>query len=74
MVSLLDLKIDEVAVITKVNVEDSRKLLAMGFISGTKVLKKFESFDKKMQAFEINGSVLCIRQNICKNIFVEVGD
>ncbi len=74
MVSLLELKINENAIIKKIDIDNNKRLLGLGFVNGISILKKFESFDKKMYAFEINGSVICIRKNVCKNIFVEVGD
>ena len=71
---LNDLKIDDKAVITKVNADKNikRRLLDMGVVKGTTIQKVLVSSGDNMVGYFIKGAVVAIRKDDTKDIEAEM--
>ena len=71
---LNDLKIDDKAVITKVDADKNikRRLLDMGFVKGTTIQKVLVSSGDNMVGYFIKGAVVAIRKDDTKDIEAEM--
>lgn len=71
---LNDLKINDKAIITKVDAGENikRRLLDMGFVKGTLVQKVLVSSGDNMVAYFVKGAVVAIRRDDTKDIEVEM--
>ena len=71
---LNDLKIDDKAVITKVNADKNIKsrLLDMGVVKGTTIQKVLVSSGDNMVGYFIKGAVVAIRKDDTKDIEAEM--
>lgn len=73
MKRLNDLKINEMAIIKKIDAsEDIRKrLFDIGFVKGVKIKPVFVSLGNDMVAYNIKGTVMAVRKTDTEDIFVE---
>ncbi len=60
--------------IVSIEVRDKKRLLELGFIPNKRIRKIYESFDKKMVAINVGGTVISLRKNVCEKIIVKEGD
>ncbi len=69
---LNDLKLEEEAIITKVDAHPDikRRLLDIGLVRGAKIKKVLASKKESMIAYEIKGTVIAIRKDDTKDIEV----
>ncbi len=73
MIDLCGLDINQKGRIYKVDIDDKKRLLEIGFIKGREIEKLFESFNKSVCGFKINGTIIGLRKSECRKIIVEIG-
>ena len=72
MRNLNDLKINEEATIIQIqNSNLKKRLMDIGFVKGTKIKLLLKNFGDNMRAYQIKNTVMALRLNDSKNIFVE---
>ncbi len=74
IVNLKDIKIGQSVSINKIDIENKKRLLELGFVENKKIKKEYESIDKKMIGIKIDGQIIGLRSSMCENIYVKVGD
>ncbi len=72
--TLIDANINCEMEIVSIEFKDKKRLLELGFIPSKKIKKLYESFDKKMIAINVDGTVISLRKNVCEKIIVKEGD
>lgn len=72
--NISDLKIGDIAYIEKLNCNEklSKRLLALGFIEGTKVIMKKVAPLGDPVIINLRGTDFAIRKNDAKNIFIKM--
>ena len=72
VIPLTDLKLDCVANIDHINCAEhiKRRFLDLGIISGTPIIPVFKSIGGDPIAYEVRNTLLAIRKQDAKNIFV----
>lgn len=73
MYTLNELKINETAFINKLNITDNfrRRLLDLGFVTGSKITALYKSPSGNPTAYFIKGAVIAIRDEDAKNIKIK---
>ena len=72
MKNLNELKINEEATITLIkNSNLKRRLMDIGFVNGAKVKSISKNIGDNMRAYQIKNTIMALRLNDSKNIFVK---
>lgn len=72
MKNLNELKINEEAIITLIkNSNLKRRLMDIGFVNGAKVKLILKNIGDNMRAYQIKNTIMALRLNDSKNIFVK---
>ncbi len=72
MKNLNELKINEEATITLIkNSNLKRRLMDIGFVNGAKVKLILKNIGDNMRAYQIKNTIMALRLNDSKNIFVK---
>lgn len=72
--TLFEIEKNRTIVIENIGQKNRRRLLELGLIEGKRIKKLYESFDKKMVAVEIDGTIIGLRKGICELIKVREDD
>lgn len=67
------LEIEKEAIIEKINCEENikRRLLDLGLVKGTKIIPILVSPSKDPRAFLVRGSIIAIRKEQAKSIYIK---
>lgn len=71
MKSLNDLKINEEAIIIKVNTKIKQRLTDIGFVKGAKIKLILKNFSDNMRAYKIKNTVIALRLSDTKDILIK---
>lgn len=72
MKNLNELNINEEAIITEIkNNNLKRRLMDIGFVKGAKVKLILKNFGDNMRAYQIKNTIMALRLNDTKNIFIK---
>ena len=71
MKSLNDLKINEEAIIIKVNAKIKQRLTEIGFVKGAKIKLILKNLGDNMRAYKIKNTVIALRLSDTKDILIK---
>ena len=71
MKSLNDLKINEEAIIIKVNTKIKQRLTEIGFVKGAKIKLILKNLGDNMRAYKIKNTVIALRLSDTKDILIK---
>ena len=71
MKSLNELKINEEAIIIKVNTKIKQRLTDIGFVKGAKIKLILKNFGDNMRAYKIKNTVIALRISDTKDILIK---
>lgn len=71
MKSLNDLKINEEAIIIKVNTKIKQRLTDIGFVKGAKIKLILKNCGDNMRAYKIKNTVIALRLSDTKDILIK---
>ncbi len=68
--NLKELKIGETVTVKSVDIDNKKRLFELGVVPNKVIKKEYESIDRKMIAIKVDGTIICLRDSLCKKIFV----